>query len=159
MKFGAMRHRVERDELLVEGRSDETRQHWAELRQAWTSGWSPVRILVAGFGLGFVVGRNEPQAALGSIASKLGGIPKILQMISTISALFTAHRAQEASEQAERAADNAEEVAADNSAGAAMGPVPVDERTLATATVAPAQATYPRGAPRAAEAATELSEH
>lgn len=34
-------------------------------------------------------------------------------MISTISALFTAHRAQEASEQAERAADNAEEVAAD----------------------------------------------
>ncbi len=113
MKFGTMRQHVERAELLVEGRAQETRTHWSQLRQTWRAGWSPARIMLVGFGLGFVTGRNEPQAALGSIASKLGGIPKILQMISTISALFTAHRAQEASEQAERAADNAEEVAAE----------------------------------------------
>ncbi|APO95493.1 hypothetical protein [Xanthomonas vesicatoria] len=113
MKFGTLRQRVERAELLVEGRALETRTHWGELRQTWRASWSPVRIVMVGFGLGFVTGRNEPQAALGSIAGKLGGIPKILQMISTISALFTAHRAQEASEQAERAADNAQEVASD----------------------------------------------
>ncbi|MDM7555833.1 hypothetical protein [Xanthomonas fragariae] len=113
MKFGTLRQRVERAEFLVEGRAQETRLHWGELGQAWRAGWSPLRIVVAGFGLGFITGRNEPQAALGSIAGKLGGIPKILQMVSTISALFTAHRVQEASEQAARAADNAEEVAAD----------------------------------------------
>ncbi|PPU01041.1 hypothetical protein [Xanthomonas arboricola] len=112
MKFGTLRQRVERAEFLVEGRAQETRAHWGQLRATWRAGWSPLRIVVVGFGLGFVTGRNEPQAALGSIANKLGGIPKILQMISTISALFTAHRAQEASEQAERAADSAEEVAA-----------------------------------------------
>ncbi|MEA9589234.1 hypothetical protein VC279_19705 [Xanthomonas sp. WHRI 10064A] len=113
MKFGTLCQRVERAEILVEGRAQETRTHWGELRQTWRAGWSPARIMMIGFGLGFVTGRNEPQAALGSIAGKLGGIPKILQMVSTISALFTAHRAQEASEQAERAADNAEEVAAE----------------------------------------------
>ncbi|MFC7519599.1 hypothetical protein ACFQS6_03700 [Xanthomonas populi] len=113
MRFGTLRQRVERAESLVEGRAQQTRLHWGELRHAWHAGWSPLRIVVAGVGLGFVTGRNEPQAALGSIASKLGGIPKIVQMISTISALVTAHQAQEASEQAERAADHAEEVAAD----------------------------------------------
>ncbi|MCC4621288.1 hypothetical protein LL965_14775 [Xanthomonas cassavae CFBP 4642] len=113
MTFGTLRQRVERAEVLVEGRAQETRLHWRQLRTTWRAGWSPVRIVLVGFGLGLVTGRNEPQAALGSIAGKLGGIPKILQMISTISALLTAHRAQEASEQAERAADNAEEVAAD----------------------------------------------
>lgn len=113
MKFGTLRQRVERAELLVDGRAQETRLHWSQLRQTWRAGWSPLRIVTVGFGLGFVTGRNEPQAALGSIAGKLGGIPKILQMISTISALFTAQRAQEACEQAEGAADNAEEVASD----------------------------------------------
>lgn len=113
MKFGTLRQRVDRAEFLVEGRAQETRAQWSRLRESWRAGWSPLRILAVGFGVGFVTGRNEPQAALGSIASKLGGIPRILQMVSTLSALFTAHRAQEASEQAERAADNAEEVAAD----------------------------------------------
>ncbi|PPV07935.1 hypothetical protein XBLMG947_1182 [Xanthomonas bromi] len=123
MKFGTLRERVERAEFLVEGRAQETRLHWNELRHAWRAGWSPLRIVMVGFGLGFVTGRNEPQAALGSIAGKLGGIPKILQMISTISALFTAHSAQEASEQAERAADNAEEVASDPPVTVVQAPV------------------------------------
>lgn len=125
MKFGTLRQRVERAEFLVEGRAQETRLHWSQLRQYWRAGWSPLRIVTVGFGLGFVTGRSEPQAALGSIAGKLGGIPRILQMISTISALFTAHRAQEASEQAERAADTAEEVADDPPVTA--GQVPIDQ--------------------------------
>ncbi len=85
MKFGTLRQRVERAEFLVEGRAQETRLHWSELRRTWRAGWSPLRIMTVGFGLGFVTGRNEPQAALGSIASKLGGIPKLLQMISNAS--------------------------------------------------------------------------
>ncbi|KAB7769139.1 hypothetical protein CKY51_07800 [Xanthomonas maliensis] len=149
MSFGALRQRVERAEFLVQGRAEETRLHWAQTRTAWRLGWSPLRIVVVGLGLGFMTGRNEPQAALGSIATKLGGLPKMLQMVSTLSALFTAHRAQEASEQAERAADNAEDIAADQTAA------PV----AAAVRAAPRTAAEERMTPRAAEAATELSEH
>jgi len=125
MKFGTLRQRVERAEFLVEGRAQETRLHWGELRQFWRAGWSPLRIVTVGFALGFVTGRSDPQAALSSMAGKLGGIPKMLQMISTICALFTAHRAQEASEQAECAAGTAEEVTDDSPVTA--GQVPIDQ--------------------------------
>lgn len=40
MKFGTLRQRVERAEFLVEGRAQETRLHWSELRQTWRAGWS-----------------------------------------------------------------------------------------------------------------------
>lgn len=75
MKFGTLRQRVERAEYLVEGRAQETRLHWSELRQTWRAGWSPLRIMTVGFGLGFVTGRNEPQAALGASPASLAVFP------------------------------------------------------------------------------------
>ncbi len=151
MRFGALLKHVERAETLVEGRSLEAQQHWGELRQAWRAGWTPVRIVVAGLGLGFVAGRTEPQVAIGSIARKVGGLPKLLQMATTVSAMFTASQAKDASQQAERAADQAQEAADDDAPATVVVPVPVGGRRT------PLHAAEPQ-APRPAEAATEMSE-
>lgn len=160
MNFEALRRRVQRAESLVEGRSEDTLTHWGELRAAWRASWTPWRIVIAGLGLGFVAGRAEPKAALGSLAGKFGAAPKLLQLFSTLSALFTASQAQDASEQAERAADQAEDAADGCPPQAAATPVaPADGRSASR----PAQAAPPTrpaeaSAPAPAEAATEVSE-
>jgi ferredoxin len=159
MNFEALRRRVQRAESLVEGRGQDTLDHWGQLRAHWRAGWTPWRIVIAGLGLGFVAGRAEPKAALGSLAGKVGAAPKLLQLISTLSALFTASQAQEASEQAERAADQAED-AADDCPQAAAAPAPPTDGRSAGGPRPTAPPTRPpeATAPSPAEAATEVSE-
>lgn len=162
MNFEQLRRRVERAERLVEGRGNDTRSHWQELQDVWRRSWTPMRIVVVGLGMGFISGRSDPKVAIGGIAAKLGAAPKLLQLISTFSALFTAKQAQDASEQAERAADNAEEVAAGQEPDQApQVPTPVDSRSVTRAPSRPAphvaEPAQPT-APRPAEAATDVSE-
>lgn len=157
MKFEQLQRRIQRAEDLLEGRERQVQAQWSTLKRVWRQGWTPLRIVVAGFGLGFVSGRAEPVAALNSMAGKLGGAPKLLQMIATVSGLFTAMQAQEASDQAERAAEGSEDAAQacrDDAPGATT-PAPDATRR---GEVPASHAAEPHLPPRAAEAATELSE-
>ncbi|MFT4248917.1 MAG: hypothetical protein QM581_12960, partial [Pseudomonas sp.] len=104
MNFAQLQQRIARAEALLEGRQHQVTQQWSTIRRTWRAAWTPGRIVVAGLGLGFVTGVSEPRTALGSLAGKVGALPKLLQMLSAVSALFTATQAQAASAQAERAA-------------------------------------------------------
>lgn len=142
MNFERLQQRVARAEQLVEGRAEQTRTQWQGLSTHWRTAWTPWRILAAGLATGFLAGRAElPTAATG---------PRLLQMISAVSALFASAQASVASATAEDAAQTAEAVAEDQAAG--DPPLPAeplgDELYDASAPVAP----------RPAEAATELSE-
>ncbi|MBN6151794.1 hypothetical protein JR065_15720 [Xanthomonas sp. AmX2] len=156
MKFEQLQHRIARAETVLDGRQQQMQAQWGTLKRVWHEGWTPLRIVVVGLGAGFVVGRAEPAAAIG----KLGGV-RWLQMLSTVSSLVTATRAKEASHQASRAADHAQD-AADTANEGAANPDVAAAAAAAAATAATAQrsAPAPRGdlPPRAAEAATELSE-
>lgn len=143
MKLRQLQHRIARAEAVLEGREQQLAQHWSTARQVWRTAWTPGRIVIAGLGLGFLTGISEPRTLLGSLAGKVGAVPKLLQALSAVSALFTAAQAQEASEQAERAAGTAEDAVHPPAPGPA-------------APVRPAPAA---AQPRPAEAATEVSEH
>lgn len=150
MKFEQLQRRIQRAEELLEGREQQVATQWCVLKRVWREGWTPVRIVVAGFGLGFLGGRTEPVAAINSVAAKLGGAPKLLQMISTVSGLFAALQAQDASDQAERAADQSQDAAdASQPRQPDQAPSPARRVDAAGAEHAP---------PRPAEAATEMSE-
>ena len=129
MKFEQLQRRIQRAEDLLEGRERQVQAQWSTLKRVWRQGWTPLRIVVAGFGLGFVSGRAEPVAALNSMAGKLGGAPKLLQMIATVSGLFTAMQAQEASDQAERAAEGSEDAAQACRDGAPGATAPAQKTT------------------------------
>ncbi|MFT3761377.1 MAG: protein sip-5 [Pseudoxanthomonas sp.] len=135
MKFATLQRRVQRSERLLEGRQQQTLQHWNELRSAWREGWTPWRIVSAGLVAGFASGRAEPLAALDG--------PRMLRMIGTVSGWFAGAQAAVAGFAAE-AADAA-------AAGDAFPEEPLVDEDF-DADVAPV-------APRPAEAATELSEH
>jgi hypothetical protein len=47
-KFDALRHRVQRSERLVEGRSHRLQENWQALGTAWRGLWTPWRIVGAG---------------------------------------------------------------------------------------------------------------
>ena len=136
MNYEQLKRRVERAERLVEGRSQQTRGHWAALKVSWREGWTPARIVAAGLVAGFVSGRAEPLQALTST--------RLLHMVSAVSGLFASAQASFAAEPAEPAADNTEPQATPTDATAA--------------TPAPAPAPPEVRPPRPAEAATELSE-
>ncbi|HVJ37570.1 MAG TPA: hypothetical protein VM687_07170 [Stenotrophomonas sp.] len=156
MNFRQLRHRVERAERLVQGRADDTEVHWTSLRRAWREGWTAPRIVVAGLISGFIAGKLEPSKGR-AVASQA---TRWVQMFSAVSGMFTAMQAQAASDEAERAgdhaaraADNAEAVANEDSVAPTSGPRA--QGTPAPATPADDIAPWP---PRAAEAATEVSE-
>lgn len=90
MKLEQLQHRIARAEAVLEGREHQLVQQWGTLRQLWRAAWTPGRIVLAGLGLGFAAGISEPRTALNSLAGKVGAVPKLLQTISAISALFTA---------------------------------------------------------------------
>lgn len=90
MKIAQLKRRIERAESLLEGREQQVVEQVRTLKHAWRTGWTPGRVVLGGLGLGFLAGLSEPAAALGSVAGKLSVAPKLLQMISTVSALFTA---------------------------------------------------------------------
>ena len=137
MNYQQLQRRVERAERLVEGRQQQTRDHWATLKTTWREGWTPARIIATGLVSGFVSGRAEPLRALSSA--------RMLEMVGAVSGLFASAQATFAAEQTGQAADTAEQVASEAGVttsateGNSVEPDPI--------------------APRPAEAATELSEH
>lgn len=153
MNYKQLQRRVDVAERRVESRGQQAREHWAELKLHWREGWTPARIIAAGLVSGFVSGRAEPLRALSG--------PRLLQMIGAVSGLFATVQATVAAETAQDAADTAEEVVAEGAA---------EPETLAED--APQQFDYVRPSarttrtpdevfqtePRAAEAATEISE-
>ncbi|MCD9085593.1 protein sip-5 [Stenotrophomonas sp. SY1] len=148
MNFDALQRRVRRAEAVVTVRGEETTQHWAQLHQTWRGAWTPGRIIVAGLAGGFLAGKLEPGGAFSGA--------RWLQMIGSVSGLVASAQASVASfaaAAAGMAADHASE-AADEA-----------QQAAAEAEAAPAPASRSAGAdnndpkpPRAAEAATELSE-
>ena len=128
------------------------------LKQAWKACWTPGRVVSAGLVSGFLVGRAEPLA-------KVGGA-RWMQMITTVSGLLASIQAAAA---ATEAGESAEE--AGHEATAAAGAADVAVQTGAgggepTPRVGPSdrvRAARPdtgqwSSQPRAAEAATEVSE-
>lgn len=154
MRFELLRQRVERAEKRVAACSDRAESSRRGFGEAWRAGWSPTRIVVAGFLSGFLIGRAEP-------LSKVGGA-RWLQMLGTVSGMVASLRAAAASEDAGASADVAAEQAAsaNRNVAAATGqvpPVPVDPAAAQAGADASDAATQVR-APSPAEAATEISE-
>ncbi|NIJ70533.1 protein sip-5 [Xanthomonas sp. 60] len=156
MRFSALQRRVKRAEQVVVVRMDDTQHNWSQLGQAWQTGWTPLRIVVAGLAGGFVAGKLE-------LPGKLNGA-RWLQMITSVSNLFTGAQAAFASAMAAHAAGTAEDAA--NQADAAATKADDAATTVAAqdpiASAAASHRDMPRGpsgaGPRPAEAATELSE-
>lgn len=165
MKFEQLQHRIARAETVLEGRQQQMQTQWTTLQRVWREGWTPWRIVAVGLGAGFLAGRAEPAAAIG----KLGGA-RWLQMLSAVSSLLTATKVKEASDTAERAADTAQTAAetaetpataAAAAAAATAAAANVARPPVAPVATAPVDAPFaaaPQGPPRAAEAATDVSE-
>lgn len=111
MRFHRLQHRVQRAEMLVEGRRQQTLDHGGALVHHWKQAWTPWRIVAVGLGLGFLIGRTRP--------SRAAGVTQWLRVVSGVSSTFTALRAAMAAWQADKAADKAAEAA--DSAHAAAG--------------------------------------
>lgn len=153
MRFELLLQRVTRAEQRVAACSDRAESSRREFGEAWRRGWSPTRIVVAGFLSGFLIGRAEP-------LSKVGGA-RWLQMLGTVSSMVASLRAATASEEAGASADvaAAQAASANQNVAEATGqapPVPVDPSAARARAGAP-DATVVR-APSPAEAATEISE-
>lgn len=139
MNFEALRRRVKRAEAVVAIRCEETGNRWDALRQVWREGWTPLRIITVGLAGGFIAGKLEPGKA------RFHGA-RWLQMIGAVSNLVTTAKASFAAEV---------EAAATAAAAAAGAGTETETARRAQADEAAARATAP---PRAAEAATEVSE-
>ncbi|WP_433852723.1 protein sip-5 [Stenotrophomonas nitritireducens] len=145
MNFDALQRRVRRAEAVVQVRMDETVQHWDALETTWRRSWTPGRIVIAGLAGGFVAGRLEPGGAFSGA--------RWLQMIGSVSGLVASAQASIATLQ------EAGLAAAAAAAGAATGEAAAHADDDAPAPRPQAVAEPPPGTPpRAAEAATELSE-
>ena len=96
MSFDALIEKVRQAEQALEASERRTLEDWQRFRQAWRSGWTPARIVVAGVVAGFAVGRVRPlRAATG------GGV---LQVLTALSGLVASGSAQAAAAQAGQAA-------------------------------------------------------
>lgn len=141
MNFDALQKRVRRTENVVQARMDDTVGHWGGLDAAWRSAWTPGRIVIAGLAGGFLAGKLEPNGAFSGA--------RWLQMIGSVSGLVASAQASMASLQEAGLAEAFAAATARQTAG--------DERER-TAPSPAAPQTASSTPPRAAEAATELSE-
>jgi len=105
VSFEALVDKVRQAETALEAKERQASADWRQLKSSWVAGWTPARIVVAGFVSGFAVGRIEPvkKAASG------GGV---LQLMTALAGMFAGTSAQAAAGQAEKAAENAEDTAA-----------------------------------------------
>lgn len=179
MNFEGLKHRVERAEQLVDGRICQVQEHRAklgiEVRQALTPG----RIVIAGLVGGFLVARARPLRTVRAVSAT-----RWVQLATSLSGLFAslkaayaAETAESAAAEAESAADTAEAVAEQATPATAAAarapasahapaPTPAPAKTTQTPEPAPRSVSDARRrpdtqwqqAPRAAEAATEISE-
>lgn len=152
-----VQRRIERAGQVMDGRRSQLRQNMQQMRSTWTAAWTPWRILGAGVGLGFVSGKLDPEKAAAGVASRFASAPKILQVLTALSGLLAATKAQVAAAQAEFAADEAEaEQHGTDGADNTPGHAGMAATTAAAAGVSRTVDT-PRQPP-AAEAATGLGE-
>ncbi|AMJ58002.1 MULTISPECIES: hypothetical protein [Stenotrophomonas] len=151
MNFDALQRRVRRAEAVVQIRNEETTQHWELLNHTWRSAWTPGRIIVAGLAGGFLAGKLEPGGAFSGARwlQMIGSVSGLVASAQASVASFAAAAAGMAATHAADAADDAGDAAADAAQGAAAA-----RSGSATAAASPPNS----GPPRAAEAATELSE-
>lgn len=187
MNFERLRQRVERRELLLDGRLAQTQTAYATLRRQWREAWTPARIVIAGLLAGFVAGHAEPTKAIRRIGA-IGG-PQWVRTFSALSGLFASVQAIIAAVTAKSAADTADhaaetaDVAAETAGAAAAADMTATARADSdveagidtgvdtdadVATTAGDRATpserrrrvdpVPATPPRAAEAATDVSE-
>lgn len=147
MNFEQLRQRVERAELLADGRTRQTHASWDALKLHWRQGWTPARIVIAGLVTGFVAGKTQPQASLQRIG-KLAG-PQTMQIVTSLTGLMSslqaakaaftakkaAHTADDAAETADDAADTADVAASaavrSQAASPGAGPSPTASEALA----------------------------
>lgn len=137
MNFAGLKNRVERAETLVEGRMVQTQDRYSALRVSWREAWTPPRIVIAGFVMGFATGHLEPRRALMKLG-KIGG-PKSLQLLSALSGLLTSVQATVAAATAEKAANTADDAAQ-------TADVAVDKADAKTSGTADARAAAAAGA-------------
>lgn len=184
MNFERLKQRVERREMLVDGRLTQTQAAYTTLRDTWREAWTPTRIVVAGLLAGFVAGRSEPTRAIRRIGA-IGG-PQWIRTVSALSGLFAslqamfaavtakgaAETADHAAETADVAADTADVAATAAGEAAMAGAVaatPTDPGIAATTAPQENRALPPSerrrrvdpawdAPPRPAEAATDVSE-
>ena len=112
VSFGALIDKVKQAETALEAKERQVAAGWRQLKATWIAGWTPGRIVIAGFLSGFVVGKAEPLRR-----SSGGGA---LQLLSALAGLFAGGSAQAAAGEAEHAAESAQQTAAAVSPDAAM---------------------------------------
>jgi Na+/proline symporter len=113
VSFGALIEKVKQAETALEANERQTVSAWRQLKATWIAGWTPGRIVIAGFLSGFVVGKAEPVRRV----ARGGGT---LQLLSALAGLFAGGSAQAAAGEAEQAAKSAEQTAAAVSPEAAL---------------------------------------
>ena len=178
MNFDKLKQRVERREMLADGRLSQTQMAYTTLRHTWREAWTPGRIVVAGLLAGFVAGRSQPTRVIRRIGA-IGG-PQWIRTISALSGLFASLQAAVAAVTAKSAAETADEaageaaeaadVAAETAVDAAQGADATTETPRDPQVEAQPQQPQPPSdrrrrvdaawdaPPRPAEAATDVSE-
>lgn len=156
MKLAQLQRRVDRAEDLVQGRMAQTRSHLLAAAAAWRRSWTPWRIVGAGAVVGFLVGKARPSRALaGGRWLQVAG--SVASMVGSLQAALAAWQAEQDLAQAGQADDGdpGPGAAADPPTGTAQpGPAPPSDPSSDAAVQQ-----WRSSQPRAAEAATELSEH
>ena len=147
LDMGVVQRRIARADQLLTGRSAQLKANLAQVQGTWKASWTPLRILGAGLGLGFVSGKLKPEKAATGLAAQLGAAPKVLQTLTALTGLLAASKAKET---ADEAVDKAE---------AAQAATPELARAAAAAAgiQRPVTPVEPRQPPPA-EAATELGD-
>jgi hypothetical protein len=188
MNFERLRLRVERREQLLDGRLSQTQTAYAKLRRNWREAWTPARIVIAGLLAGFVAGHAEPAKAIRRIGaiggpqwirtfSALSGLFASVQaIIAAVTAKSAAKTADQAAETADVAAETAGAAAAADASAATHASSDLDsdidadadsDADIATTSSADRASPSdrrrridpaPDAPPRAAEAATDVSE-
>jgi hypothetical protein len=116
VSYRALRARVTAAERALAANLDDTRTRWSTLKRDAKHAATPLRIVLAGFVSGWLVGTAAPLA-------KLGASPRLLQFVSQLASLIgalhvqqAAGEASEAAEEASAAADDAAQVASEAAA-------------------------------------------
>ncbi|MFT4196544.1 MAG: protein sip-5 [Pseudoxanthomonas sp.] len=149
MKLTQLQRRVARAEQRVAGHIEQTHNHLLAAGTAWRRSWTPWRIVGAGVIAGFLLGKSRPARALadGRWMQVASSVATVFSSLQSALAAWQAGLAADAAAEADGDTDNTVE-AADQApeAGPAAEPQPPMSQWRSTQ-------------PRAAEAATDVSEH
>jgi hypothetical protein len=104
MSFKQLITKVEQAEQALEAQERRAAADWRQVKDSWRTGWTPTRIVLAGFASGFAIGRAKP------LKHVTGG--GALQLLTALAGLFAGGSAQAAAGEAEQAADSAQQTAA-----------------------------------------------